>query len=45
MEDAMILNRAAFQRGFAHASVYKCEVMSHDHFIKSRDLTIIIIIY
>ncbi len=26
MEDAMILNRAAFQRGFAYASVYKCEV-------------------
>lgn len=26
MEDAMILNKASFERGFAHASVYKCEV-------------------
>lgn len=26
MEDAMILNKAAVERGFAHASVYKCEV-------------------
>ncbi len=22
----MILNRASYQRGFAHATVYKCEV-------------------
>ena len=22
----MILNKASFERGFAHASVYKCEV-------------------
>lgn len=27
MEDAMILNRASFQRGFAHATVYKSEVI------------------
>ena len=26
MEDAMILNKATVERGFAHASVYKCEV-------------------
>ena len=26
MEDAMILNKASFERGFAHASVYKTEV-------------------
>ena len=26
MEDAMILNKASFERGFAHASVYKSEV-------------------
>jgi DNA-directed RNA polymerase beta subunit len=23
MEDAMIINKAAYQRGFGHASVYK----------------------
>ena len=27
MEDAMILNKSSFERGFAHATVYKCEVM------------------
>ena len=26
MEDAMILNKASFERGFAHATVYKSEV-------------------
>ena len=30
MEDAMILNRASFQRGFAHATVYKSEVYCID---------------
>ena len=29
MEDAMILNKASFERGFAHASVYKTEVMCY----------------
>ena len=26
MEDAMILNKASFERGFAHGTVLKCEV-------------------
>ena len=26
MEDAMILNKASHERGFAHATVYKIEV-------------------
>ncbi len=26
MEDAMILNNASYERGFAHASIYKSEV-------------------
>ena len=26
MEDAMILNKASHERGFAHATVYKSEV-------------------
>lgn len=26
MEDAMILNKASFERGFAHGTVIKCEV-------------------
>ena len=30
MEDAMILNKASFERGFAHASVYKSEVMGDE---------------
>lgn len=29
MEDAMILNKASVERGLAHASVYKCEVINH----------------
>ena len=28
MEDAMILNKASFERGFAHGTVLKCEVSS-----------------
>ena len=28
MEDAMILNKASFERGFAHGTVLKCEVRS-----------------
>ena len=28
MEDAMILNKASFERGFAHGTVIKCEVCS-----------------
>ena len=28
MEDAMILNKASFERGFAHGMVFKCEVCS-----------------
>ena len=27
MEDAMILNKASFERGFAHGTVLKCEVL------------------
>lgn len=26
MEDAMILNKSSFERGFAHGTVIKCEV-------------------
>lgn len=26
MEDAMILNKSSFERGFAHASIYKSQV-------------------
>ena len=26
MEDAMIINKSAYERGFGHASVYKTEV-------------------
>ena len=26
MEDAMVINKASYERGFAHASVYKSEV-------------------
>lgn len=26
MEDAMILNKASYERGFGHGCVYKCEV-------------------
>ena len=29
MEDAMILNKASFERGFAHATVYKSEVRKY----------------
>ena len=39
MEDAMILNKATVERGFAHASVYKCEVNSmqvHSCFLLSQ---------
>ena len=28
MEDAMILNKSAFERGFGHGSVYKSDVSS-----------------
>lgn len=28
MEDAMILNKSSFERGFAHASVYKSQVFT-----------------
>ena len=36
MEDAMILNKATVERGFAHASVYKCEVSSHGLFVPAQ---------
>ena len=26
MEDAMILNKSAFERGFGHGSIYKAEI-------------------
>ena len=31
MEDAMVLNKASYERGFAHGSVYKSEVRQHSH--------------
>lgn len=27
MEDAMIINKASLERGFAHGSIYKCETI------------------
>ena len=27
MEDAMVINKGSFQRGFCHASVYKTEII------------------
>uniref|UniRef100_A0A7R9U7R0 DNA-directed RNA polymerase n=1 Tax=Pinguiococcus pyrenoidosus TaxID=172671 RepID=A0A7R9U7R0_9STRA len=30
MEDAMILNKASFERGFAHASIYKTKIINLD---------------
>ena len=43
MEDAMILNKASFERGFAHASVYKCEVCITCCSVSSYVIIIIII--
>jgi DNA-directed RNA polymerase I subunit RPA2 len=36
MEDAMILNKASFERGFAHASVYKTELIDLQSISKDR---------
>lgn len=36
MEDAMILNKASFERGFAHASVYKTELIDLQSLSKDR---------
>ena len=33
MEDAMILNKASHERGFAHATVYKSEVCKYSIFV------------
>ena len=30
MEDAMILNKGSYDRGFAHGSIYKTEVQTCD---------------
>lgn len=27
MEDAMIINQSSLDRGFAHGSIYKCELV------------------
>ena len=35
MEDAMILNKASHERGFAHATVYKSEVHLIERFHNS----------
>ena len=37
MEDAMILNKASHERGFAHATVYKSEVHRNDIFTSLYD--------
>jgi DNA-directed RNA polymerase beta subunit len=33
MEDAMILNKSAFERGFGHGSIYKAEVREWTTFL------------
>ena len=35
MEDAMILNKSSYERGFAHGSVIKCEVCTKYEFYQS----------
>ncbi|XP_038655025.1 DNA-directed RNA polymerase I subunit RPA2 [Scyliorhinus canicula] len=37
MEDAMIINKASWERGFAHGSVYKTEMIDLDQKIKQHD--------
>lgn len=41
MEDAMIINKAAYERGFAHGMIYKSESIElnnqHDYFAKDPD--------
>ncbi|GCB75911.1 hypothetical protein scyTo_0015394 [Scyliorhinus torazame] len=37
MEDAMIVNKASWERGFAHGSVYKTEMIDLDQKIKQHD--------
>ncbi|MGH0131111.1 UNVERIFIED_CONTAM: hypothetical protein FKN15_041994 [Acipenser sinensis] len=37
MEDAMIVNKASWERGFAHGSVYKTELIDLDEKIKQGD--------
>ncbi|XP_041043934.1 DNA-directed RNA polymerase I subunit RPA2 [Carcharodon carcharias] len=37
MEDAMIINKASWERGFAHGSVYKTEMIDLDQKIKQND--------
>jgi DNA-directed RNA polymerase I subunit RPA2 len=39
MEDAMIINKSAYERGFAHASVYKHEVVDVYDFRPKNDRT------
>ena len=37
MEDAMILNKASHDRGFAHATVYKSEVLQNSFMTYTTD--------
>ncbi|XP_078068409.1 DNA-directed RNA polymerase I subunit RPA2 [Mustelus asterias] len=37
MEDAMIVNKASWERGFAHGSVYKTEMIDLDQKVKQND--------
>ncbi|XP_067841222.1 DNA-directed RNA polymerase I subunit RPA2 [Heptranchias perlo] len=37
MEDAMIVNKASWERGFAHGSVYKTEMIDLDQKVKQGD--------
>ncbi len=39
MEDAMVINKASLERGFAHGSVYKCETVELNVIFKKIYLT------
>ncbi|XP_059501176.1 DNA-directed RNA polymerase I subunit RPA2 [Stegostoma tigrinum] len=41
MEDAMIVNKASWERGFAHGSVYKTEMIDLDQKVKQHDGTFV----
>ncbi|XP_046846262.1 DNA-directed RNA polymerase I subunit RPA2-like [Xenia sp. Carnegie-2017] len=42
MEDAMILNKASYERGFAHGTIYKTEIVDlSKHSNNSRNVTLI----
>lgn len=40
MEDAMILNKSSFERGFAHASVYKSQVCQNSKYFNQLYMNI-----